>query len=218
MADWAEHLLWYEDGRFARHPYFKFVVHNMIMRKRAIVNSNYIVKQQLGDEHLTVSDLKDKLQQGDESTAKKILYFSACLRGTSQYWAQRGKDLRALIQYKINEGQGLPAFFTTGSCAEFHFKPLKRLLTLYIKETTGFDAQLDDRTKLFEALQTNTHLVAKYFDLRTVSYFNDVMAPVFGVDTYWYRQEFAKSRGMVHWHGLCCPNDHEPYNLKHKVV
>ena len=25
-----------------------------------------------------------------------------------------------------------------------------------------------------------------------------VMSPVFGVETFWYRQEFAKSRGMVH--------------------
>ena len=32
MADWAEHLL--EDGRFAKHPYFKFIVHNMISRKK----------------------------------------------------------------------------------------------------------------------------------------------------------------------------------------
>jgi len=37
MADWAEHLLWFEDGRFANHQYFKFVVHNMIMRKRVPV-------------------------------------------------------------------------------------------------------------------------------------------------------------------------------------
>jgi len=28
------------------------------------------------------------------------------------------------------------------------------------------------------------------------------MGPVFGVSAYWYRQEIAKSRGMVHWYGL----------------
>ena len=36
MTDWAEHLLWNEDGRFAKHPYFKFIVHNMNSRKRAL--------------------------------------------------------------------------------------------------------------------------------------------------------------------------------------
>lgn len=62
MADWAQHLLWFEDGRFANHQYFKFVVHNMITRKMAIENSIFIVKQKLGDAHLSVSDIRDKMQ------------------------------------------------------------------------------------------------------------------------------------------------------------
>ena len=100
------------------------MAHNILMRKRALDNANFIVNQKLGDKHLTVDDLKQKLQEGDQSIAKKNLYFSRTLRGTSQYWEQRGKELRSLIQFKINEGCGLPSFFTTGSCAEFHFKPL----------------------------------------------------------------------------------------------
>ena len=43
IGDWAEYLLWYDDGRFAHHPYFKFIVHNMILRKRALENGNFIV-------------------------------------------------------------------------------------------------------------------------------------------------------------------------------
>jgi hypothetical protein len=39
----------------------KFVVHNMILRKRAIENSNFIVNQKLGDAHISVSDIKKKL-------------------------------------------------------------------------------------------------------------------------------------------------------------
>ncbi|CAC5388042.1 unnamed protein product [Mytilus coruscus] len=218
MCDWAEHLLWYDDGRFAHHPYFKFVVHNMIMRKRAIENSNFVVYQKLGEQHLSISELREKIQNGDNSLAKQILYFGASLRGTSQYWAQRAKELRALIQYQINDKKGLPAFFTTGSCAEYHFKPLRRLLSIYLKETSGTDVDLSDRSKLFEALQKNTHIVAKYFDLRTNDYFHDVMSPAFGVTTYWYRQEFAKSRGMVHWHGLCWRSDREPHNLINECI
>jgi hypothetical protein len=62
----------YDDGRFAHHPYFKFIVHNMILRKRALENGNFNVQQTLGDAHLTVSDLKEKLQNGDDSIVKKI--------------------------------------------------------------------------------------------------------------------------------------------------
>lgn len=58
MAHWAEHLIWYNDGRFAKHPYFKFVVHNMIMRKRALEQSSFIIKQKLGDQQFTITELK----------------------------------------------------------------------------------------------------------------------------------------------------------------
>jgi hypothetical protein len=184
------------------------------MRKRVLEQSTFIVQQKLGDSHLTLSDLKEKLQTGDQSIANKILYFSASLRGTSQYWNQRSKDLRALIQFKINEGHGLLPFFTTGSCAEFYFKPLQRLLSMYIKETTGKNVNLDDHNQMFTAVQENSHIVADFFDRRTQNYFTEVMAPIFGVDTYWYRQEFSKSRGMIHWHGLCWRSDHEPHYMK----
>ena len=44
------------------------------------------------------------------------------------------------------------------------------------------------------------------------------MGPVFGVDTHLYRQEFAKSRGMIHWHGLCWRSDKVPHSLMHKAL
>ncbi|XP_062621909.1 uncharacterized protein LOC134283470 [Saccostrea cucullata] len=218
MTEWADHLLLYKDSRFARHPYFKFIVHNIIMRKRTLEQSTYIIKQQLGDEHMTVSELKEQLQNGNNSIPEKILYFGANLRGTSQYWAQRAKELRALIHYQINEGHGLPSFFTTGSCAEFHFKALHRLLQMYTYVTTGEQVDLSNRNTLFSILQANPHVVAHYFEIRTQNYFREVMSPVFKVNTYWYRQEFAKSRGMVHWHGLCCRSDREPHNLLSSLI
>ena len=83
----------------------------MLSRKRALDNSNFIVNQKLGEEHLTISDLKEKMENGDNSYLKKISYLSANLRGTSQYWGQKAKELRSLVKFKINEGNGLPSFF-----------------------------------------------------------------------------------------------------------
>ena len=123
-----------------------------------------------------------------------------------------------MIDFQINNGNGLPSFFSTGSCAEYHFKPLRRLLEKYIHDTTGENADLNDRDQLFKALQTNTHIVGHYFDLRTQCYFQEFMGPVFGIDTYWYIQEFAKSKGMIHWHGLCWRTDKEPHNLMYDAI
>ena len=90
FSDGEEHLLWYKDGQFAHHQYFKFVAHNIMMRKRALDNALFIVNQNLGDKHVTVHDLKEKLQEWNQSIPKN-LYFSGTLTGTSQYWERRGK-------------------------------------------------------------------------------------------------------------------------------
>ena len=215
MTEWAEHLLWYQDGRFAQH-YFKFIAHNMILRKRALEQSQYIVQQKLGDQHMTIKELRDMLSKNDNSVAKKILYFGGSLRGSPQYWAQRSKELSSLIQFMINQEKGLPSFFTTGSCAEYYFKPLTKLLREYLQDTA--DKSICSKSELYEAVQKNYHVVTQYFDLRTKSYFNNIMTKVFGVETFWYRYEFAPSRGMVHWHGLAWRGDCEPHQLLYQAV
>ena len=218
LHEWAEHLLWYQDGRFAQHKVWKFVVHNMIMRKRALEQSRYFVDQQLGDPHITVADLQERLARGDTSFTNKLLYFGANLRGTAQYWHQRRRELRAMVEFMVNEKRGLPSFFMTGSCAEFYFPPLRRLLEQYILQTTGEEVNLaEDSNTRFKAVQENTHVVVRYFDLRTQSYHEKVLKPVFGVSDYWYRYEFAKSRGQIHWHQLSWRDDRQPHQLLHEA-
>ena len=95
------------------------------MRKRAIKQCKYIVKQQRGVAPITVNDLNKMLENGDTSIAKQVLHFGACLRCTSQYWAQRNKKLQSLSQFQINEGKVMQSFFMTASCAEYHFKSFK---------------------------------------------------------------------------------------------
>ncbi|CAH3141297.1 unnamed protein product [Porites lobata] len=198
LHDWAEHLLWYQDGRFARHKVWKFFVHNMIMRKRALKQSRFFVDQQLGDPHITVADLQERLARGDTFT-DKFLYFGANLRGIAQYWQQRRRELRALVEFMVNEKRGLPSFFMTGSCAEFYFPPLRRLLEEYILQTKGEEVNLaEDSNARFKAVQENTHVVVSYFDLRTQAY-------------------HEKSRGQIHWHQLSWREDRQPHQLLHEA-
>jgi hypothetical protein len=49
------------------------------------------------------------------------------------------------------------------------------------------EIDFSNRSDLFDALQKNTNCVAQYFDLRTQSYFKNVMSPAFGVSAgVWY--------------------------------
>lgn len=89
----------------------------------------------------------------------------------------------------------------TGSCAEFYFPPLRKILQQYILQTSGREVDLaEESSARFKAVQENTHVVVKYFDLRTQCYHEKVLKPVFGVCDYWYHYEFAKSRGQIPWH------------------
>ena len=118
----------------------------------------------------------------------------------------------------VNEKHGLPSFFMTGSCAEFYFPPLRRLLEEYILQTKGKEVNLaEDSNSRFKAVQENTHVVVSYFDLRTQAYHEKVLKPVFGVSDYWYRYEFAKSRGQIHWHQLSWREDRQPHKLLHEA-
>ena len=43
------------------------------MRKRTLEQSTYIMKEQIGDEQLSLHDLKLRIQRGDNCVAQKIL-------------------------------------------------------------------------------------------------------------------------------------------------
>lgn len=81
MSAWVEHLQWFDDGRIAKHLFFKFVVYNMIMRKRALETRTYIIKQNLDT---TISQLLN-WKRIKNSYKSEILFYDGNLRRTTQY-------------------------------------------------------------------------------------------------------------------------------------
>lgn len=85
-------------------------------------------------------------------------------------------------------------------CLHFYYADVqsftKSLSSMYVSQTTDLSVDLTDKNTLFKTLQENTHIrLPKYFNLQT-QHDKNAMVSVFGVDSLWYRQEFAKSRGM----------------------
>ena len=97
-------------------------------------------------------------------------------------------------QFILNEKKDCLHFFMKESCAEFYFPQLN------ILQTTGEVSLAEDSNARYKAVQENTHVVVNYFDLRTQSYHEKGLKPVFGVSDYWYQYDFAKSRGQIHWY------------------
>jgi hypothetical protein len=69
----------------------------MIMRKKTLANYNFVVNQKLRDKHFSISEFKNKINDGDNSIAKNDLYFGATQRGSTQYCSQSVNELDVKI-------------------------------------------------------------------------------------------------------------------------
>ncbi len=57
LSDYASHLLCYHDGCFGRHPRWRFLVFNMIMRRKAASAARFYVSKASGLKDLTREEL-----------------------------------------------------------------------------------------------------------------------------------------------------------------
>ena len=211
MEQWADHLLWYRDGRFAQHKAFKFVVHNIIRRQQSRRVALYC--QSKVGANASISEISKSLDSKKDNIGKKILHFGETLTGTSQYWRSVYNKLLSFVRFMVHHGHGLPHYFITVSCAEFWWKPLRRILEVYLKATTGKDVDLSDKAVLYKEVQRNSHIIVKYFDMRVTSFQDEILRPIFKVCDFFSRHEFAKSRGMIHNHGIYWREDRQPHWL-----
>ena len=219
LDDWAEHCIWWKDGRFAKHPFFKFVVMNIIQRGQARTQSTFFVGARLGEAAPSVQELKEKVANRDESLLRTCISYASNIKGTDPYWYDRRKDLEAMVHFQIWRNNGLPSFFLTGSCAEFHWTPLIKLLKELL-ERKG-DTTTDIVNDLFarrRVVKQYCNVVCDFFHKKTEMFIEHVLKPVYGVSDYYLRYEFAESRGQIHFHMLAWRGDGLPHGLLQQAV
>jgi hypothetical protein len=64
LKDWAEHRLYFEDGRFATDVAFSFIALNMVNRRMTREQSSWFVKGHLDDAPTSVGDVQERVQNG----------------------------------------------------------------------------------------------------------------------------------------------------------
>ena len=96
----------------------------MIQRKQTLQQSGMFLKQNLGEAHLTIDELRE-MAAGDNSHAfiSKISRYVANIAGSNAYWYKVREDLKAIVTTV-----GTPTFFFTFSSADMHWPELHRLL------------------------------------------------------------------------------------------
>ncbi|KAK3908156.1 LOW QUALITY PROTEIN: V-type proton ATPase subunit C [Frankliniella fusca] len=184
-SDYFQHLLNYKDGRFARHPTFRFFALNSWMRWTACTTGSIMIKNVPQLKHVTVSNLKEMLKK-DPSLMNKIIYQSSNIRGTKPFWSKRTGELVDMV-----EQLGLPTLFLTLSSADLHWPDLFRILTGNLD-----NSQLTEKERR-DLLQNNPYAV----DKRVECIIDTVICTKYNVKDYWYRVEY-QHRGSPHVHGI----------------
>src|SRR3954468_16560092 len=90
------------------------------MRWQALQEGKVYVKQNITDDQITITDIQERISQGDNYIADRIMRFEEGLRGSQQFWNARRWELSDMI--KQIGSQGL--VFFTFSAADLHWPEL----------------------------------------------------------------------------------------------
>ena len=185
IGNYFKHLMLYDDGRFAKHPRFRFFALNTEMRWRAIQAGRVYVRQHPGDAHLSVDALRDMVGREGECFSNRVLHYAASLRGTKQYWFRQRNQLMAMV-----DTLGLPTIFFTHSAADNHWPELARLIC-----PSGSDSRAE------RSAADNPATADWFFYHRIEMFIEAFYVGVLGAKDYWLRFEW-QHRGSPHVHGL----------------
>ena len=82
IGNYFKHLMQYHDGRFAKHPRFRYFALNTEMRHRALQTGRIYVRQNPHDDHLSIDELRDMIGREGEVFSNRVLHYASGLRGT----------------------------------------------------------------------------------------------------------------------------------------
>ena len=97
IGNYFKHLMQYHDGRFAKHPRFRYFALNTEMRHRALQAGRIYVRQNPHDDHLAIDELRDMIGREGEVFSNRVLHYASGLRGTRQYWFKQRSRLIAMV-------------------------------------------------------------------------------------------------------------------------
>lgn len=201
LQEWAKNLLYYEDGRFAKDKIWPFYALNFLTRKQNLKTGGFFVDGFFKNGPQSLEELQERVDKGDTSWVDSISYFSKQVHGSSAFWRARRHEVFSWVNHHLERGNGAPSFFITLSCAEYHWEDIKRL----VKERMRYEGLCEsnyDEDKHVKHVNDYSLVVQEYFQLRVQHWLDTVGKEVFGIKSYWYRFEFAPSRGQIHVHML----------------
>ena len=182
-----KHLIMYGEGRFAKHPRFRYFALNTEMRWRALQTGRVYINQHPDDARLTLDDLRDMVGHEGEFFTHRVMHFASSLRGTSQFWFKQRSRLISMV-----DTLGMPTVFFTHSAADGQWPELAHLICPDKKDSSS------SRSK---AVSDNPAIADWFFYHRISKFVDTFYTDVMGAVDFWYRFEW-QHRGSPHVHGI----------------
>lgn len=177
--------------RFAKHPRFSYWALNMLQRSQILQQIGTFLKQNPGEQHLTVEQLRDMITNNSSDVLlSKLSRYIANITGSDAYWYRAKEELKAIIQYA-----GPPTFFFTLSAADMHWPDLHVLLG---SNVTNNDNPSEVRR---QNVINNPHIVDWFFTERVKKFIKHWLYDTLDANWHWYTFEY-QSRGSIHCRGL----------------
>ena len=136
---------------FANHPRFSYWALNMIKRKRILQQSRIFIKQNPGEAHLTIDELREMAATYNSAVfVSKMSRYFGNIAGTNAYWNKVREDLKVIIA-----NVGAPTLFFTFASADMHWPELHALFG------TNADSATSEVRR--ENVINNPHIVDWFF-------------------------------------------------------
>src|SRR6195952_3364640 len=195
LNDYARHLMCFHDGRFGQHPRWRFLIFNILMRRKANCSARFYVSKASHLKDMNREELAEALLE-DEGLLPHIVRQGSQLSGTRPFWRNKSNSLQAQARFL---SPSMSPVFVTFSAADMQWQDLHR-------HFPGFTnlALADDRVRrtfVWDGVQKNPHIVAHYLVLRLQAFTKHVLRPLLGFTDSWDRFEW-QARGSGHSHAL----------------
>jgi ATP-dependent DNA helicase PIF1 len=88
LKEYAYHLMHYSDGRFGRHPWWRFLVFNILMCRKSTNSARYYVSKASNMTNLTQEELGEALNS-DSNLLPQIVRQGSSLTRTRPFWRNK---------------------------------------------------------------------------------------------------------------------------------
>ena len=141
---------------------FSYWAFNMIQRQRILQQSGIFLKQNPGEAHLTIDELREMAVSNNANLfMSKVSRYVGNIAGTNAYWNRVREELKAIIT-----SVGAPTLFFTFSSADMHWPELHALFK------AASDCETDNSTseERRQNVINNPHVVDWFFTQRLESF------------------------------------------------